>query len=642
MIPNASDRSVESNMTGEKIAMRLDQNSTAHLMTVLTDLYEDPESAVLRESVTNARDSHIVAGNSAPVEVYLPTELSPSLRVKDYGVGMSRDDIVEIYSLYGASTKRESNEVNGVLGLGCKAPLTYTDQFIVIGTKDGVKTMVSVSREQDGAGTMTIVEESATSEPNGVEVIVPTRRNNSFAEKAAALFQYWEAATVLVDGEEPARIEGLTVSGSIMLVKSVYSHDTVVMAGVPYKIPQEFSPLGRHGGYVTVAWVDNGDVNFTPSRESLQMTGRTKARLEKLKFEANAAVTAAVQKEVTACTKPYEALAKATSWRSAVRSGIGGLQFKGQDIPRTLLQENQNDVIEAMKQERRGSHKTYNGVDPGIAQDSLFVTGFDVKFTSRHKAKLIQYCADSETDPRRFFLTGDTFTYEEWLDPDRIVDWETVKPIVVEKSTVTANGHVKITGSYVGWIDTVQDNNLLADEIDQSKPIYYMTNDMFGSDRWYDPVVTFANSVGIRGTIVHMGLNRVDKFCRDFPKALSLKDGIKLAYDAYVKALSKSTIESMTLQQSNYAYVLRELVADKVVDPELRRAARLVRVDVSDKTKTLNKFRNHWAGAHLNLDDKVKILQVDKRYPLLTQNNVRHEDAYLYINAKYQQLQEAG
>ena len=39
------------------------------------------------------------------------------------------EDIHSIYSQYGESTKRGTNAQNGMLGLGCKSALTYTNQF---------------------------------------------------------------------------------------------------------------------------------------------------------------------------------------------------------------------------------------------------------------------------------------------------------------------------------------------------------------------------------------------------------------------------------------------------------------------------------------------------------------------------------
>jgi hypothetical protein len=51
---------------GNSIAMSIDPGSVMHIMSVLTDLYSDPEAACIREYSTNALDSHIDAGISRP------------------------------------------------------------------------------------------------------------------------------------------------------------------------------------------------------------------------------------------------------------------------------------------------------------------------------------------------------------------------------------------------------------------------------------------------------------------------------------------------------------------------------------------------------------------------------------------------
>ena len=121
---------VESNITfGEAIEMGISQDGIQHLMSTLTNLYNDPQLAVIREYYTNGLDSHVEAGQTKPVDVYLPTRDNPMYVVRDYGIGMSVDDIKTIYSKYGASTKRGTNTQVGAYGLGCKSALTDAEQF---------------------------------------------------------------------------------------------------------------------------------------------------------------------------------------------------------------------------------------------------------------------------------------------------------------------------------------------------------------------------------------------------------------------------------------------------------------------------------------------------------------------------------
>ncbi len=160
---------------GRQIAMTINAAATAHIMKVLTELYSNPTLAVIRELGTNALDSHVQAGISRPIEVTLPNKLFPYFKVKDYGVGLSIEDIENIYSQYGASTKRHSNDFVGMLGFGAKAPWAYTSQFNVVAVKSGVRIAVSCSRVEDGTAVMEIISETQTDESDGLEVIVPVK-----------------------------------------------------------------------------------------------------------------------------------------------------------------------------------------------------------------------------------------------------------------------------------------------------------------------------------------------------------------------------------------------------------------------------------------------------------------------------------
>src|SRR5690349_8174125 len=119
MLPSKTDFKQSGSLPGESVKMSFDENSLGFLADVLINLYSDKEMAVIREYSTNARDSHIEAGVDRPIEVTTPSGLSFFLRIKDYGVGLSKEDIIKIYSKYGASTKRYTNKQGGMLGLGC-------------------------------------------------------------------------------------------------------------------------------------------------------------------------------------------------------------------------------------------------------------------------------------------------------------------------------------------------------------------------------------------------------------------------------------------------------------------------------------------------------------------------------------------
>src|SRR6185436_18340980 len=119
--------------------------NSAKAFKILSDgLYSNKIRAIVRELSCNAVDSHVGAGKQdVPFEVHLPTILEPYFAVRDFGMGLDGDSVVNIYTTYFESTKTNSNDFIGALGLGSKSPFSYTENFTVTAIKDGTKRIYS-------------------------------------------------------------------------------------------------------------------------------------------------------------------------------------------------------------------------------------------------------------------------------------------------------------------------------------------------------------------------------------------------------------------------------------------------------------------------------------------------------------------
>ena len=113
-------RDVKSQGAVASSRFHLDMDQAAHLMSILREgLYSDPILAVIREYGTNAWDSHKTSGcPDKPINVTLPTDFDPTYTVRDYGSGLSDDEVLRVFTGYGTSTKRDSNAAVGMLGIG--------------------------------------------------------------------------------------------------------------------------------------------------------------------------------------------------------------------------------------------------------------------------------------------------------------------------------------------------------------------------------------------------------------------------------------------------------------------------------------------------------------------------------------------
>ena len=143
-----------SNLTSTAFGIK-DKN-LQHIITILRDdIYSDKILAVIREYSTNSFDANVMSGNGAvPIKVTLPSRFFPEFKVRDCGTGLSPLDIKEIYTSYGESSKRNTNDAVGYLGIGCKSGFAYGDNFIVTSWHGGIKTVYNAALDASGVGDM--------------------------------------------------------------------------------------------------------------------------------------------------------------------------------------------------------------------------------------------------------------------------------------------------------------------------------------------------------------------------------------------------------------------------------------------------------------------------------------------------------
>ena len=146
-----------------------------------TNLYSDPVLAVVRELCCNAWDSHKDAGTTdTPFVIMLPTYANHEFVVEDFGIGLSDEQIYEVYTTFFRSTKNNSNKVTGCLGLGSKTPFSITDSFFVESYYDGVYNKYVMFLGADGVPSITKVSTAPTERKNGLKITVPTDKISDF------------------------------------------------------------------------------------------------------------------------------------------------------------------------------------------------------------------------------------------------------------------------------------------------------------------------------------------------------------------------------------------------------------------------------------------------------------------------------
>lgn len=670
MIPQRHENDVQSTVQGDAIAMSIDTAAMGHIMNVLTNLYSDEELAVVREYSTNAFDAHVEIGQTRPIEVTLPTDLRPILSIRDYGPGLSVQDIETIYSQYGASSKRGSNDVVGMLGLGCKSALAYVDQFTLVSVKDGERITVSVARDENGAGVMTINsrEEVAEDELSGVEVLIPTKRYNSFESKAADFFRYWEPGTVLVNGEQPEPIEGWKIDEEFTVTDAPDSYDRklrVVMGNVSYPVSWEYEnesdvlkslPEGKQ----IIARVPIGMVSFTPSREALQEHPATKAALDQILATFADACTHAIKSQIAkAADKPAAAKALIAARGALGAKNVPAVTYGGQIVPTVISAEDLSPAGSSLwKNSPTGgysgsaSHRARAGqVSLDDAAKNPWIVNYNnANWSKTQRHKLNRYMEEhkllpEDASPGRqpiYITNAPAVPSPEWIDGNVIViDWPTVREWKdPKKASEGGSGGEKYAGTYPAYFHSAERGRCTyrkkyaADELPKSGRNLYWC-------RW--GAGAFQRQLGERAIVVELPSQREAKFLRLFPHARYAPDVARKAAANWWAKLDEDAALAVVI--GNYADALDDFAKIKaaaVDDPELSEALAAYNRWTTD-TKLRARFTHF--EEHLNVADECDSVieacsHIAARYPLIENlyggiDAATYRQLTIYINAVY-------
>lgn len=310
----------------------ISRDDQAHILVILRDkLYSDKIYAVIREYSTNALDAHASIGKSdQPIQITLPSKLDLHFKVRDFGPGLSEEEVRELYVMYGASTRRSSNDVIGQLGLGCKSGFAYGNSFIVTSYHDGMKYIYNAYIDESNIGKIALMGQPTPSvEPNGIEVTIPVRNEDcgAFREKAIKMYCHFKTRPI-VNGckEYLARIkefdDSLTLSGSSKVPGlattswSLHSNSngpTAIMGNIPYPIKTDIEGLDVTDRRLLDTNIniefDIGDLAVAASREALEYTKPTVERLKKRFQSVHETIIADMQKKIADAPNLLEAKA---------------------------------------------------------------------------------------------------------------------------------------------------------------------------------------------------------------------------------------------------------------------------------------------------------------------------------------------
>jgi hypothetical protein len=288
------------------------KSSGAAFDILSSKIYTDPILAIVRELSTNAYDAHVEAFNeSKPFEVHLPIHNEPWFSIRDFGTGLSKEDVETIYTTYFESTRNKSNDYVGCLGLGSKSPFAYTSQFSITSHFDGHRFIYSAFKNEQGEPSIALLHEDNITSPNGLEIKVSVKSEHfaKFQESAKKVYRFFKTKPTLNIEHDYSLDPVPVLSGSPswdLYVDGGDSRIKIVMGQVAYNV--DASKFANHmtGLGTLVLFTDVGDCSVAANREELHYDQKTIERVGQLIKAAEDEVFEAIKAQIVSQQSLFE------------------------------------------------------------------------------------------------------------------------------------------------------------------------------------------------------------------------------------------------------------------------------------------------------------------------------------------------
>ena len=272
----------------------IEESDLSHIMGILrSQIYSDKLLAVIREYSTNAVDANIEAGKDACINVQLPSLNDSTLSFRDYGYGLTDEEVCQLYVKYGASTKRNSNDYTGCLGIGCKAGFAYGDSFQVISYTTNKITTWLARIDESKRGTISMLNSTEnTTGTTGTEVRVTIRKQDidDCISKAKKFFKYWRTKPIIncelpkLDIFESTDDWAITKESQRPYHYQNHRNAFVVMGNICYPLSADSANITGKGSALiqcsnVIFYAPLGSLDIAANRESLEYTDRTRNAL---------------------------------------------------------------------------------------------------------------------------------------------------------------------------------------------------------------------------------------------------------------------------------------------------------------------------------------------------------------------------
>jgi hypothetical protein len=356
---HAGNKVIEKSGNFEESKFSIEASSKAFF--ILSDgLYSNKILAVVRELSTNAYDSHVYAGKrDVAFDVHLPTALNPVFFIRDYGTSMDHENCMQLYTTYFRSTRNNSNDAVGCLGLGSKAPFAYADSFTVEAYLDGKQRIYNAYKNEDGSPVFSLMHENDTTEPNGIKVSIQVNSNdvNRFNVEASKVYEFFKVKPNFIGEKISFRKIDKVLAGDGWYFDDNADNNLIIMGQIAYPV-DHFQIMGdgdnKEARFIQYSdglriFVNIGDVDITPSRESLSYSKDTKINIKSIVNRITSEIASKIEDQIKSQPSLYKARIKyvqisdqCSSIKNAIESLQKSITWNGQKLFDNIINESIN------------------------------------------------------------------------------------------------------------------------------------------------------------------------------------------------------------------------------------------------------------------------------------------------------------
>lgn len=299
----------------KQFSISTDASKLFHMLS--SSLYTQKENAILHEIGANCVDAHVLGNcKDRPWDLVIPTSLDSHIRFRDYGPGLSEDDVYRLLTVYGASDKTGSNSFIGAYGLGAKSPAAVTKTWTVVSRHNKLKMEFFVFIDDTGTPTISKIKETQTEDESGLEVVIPVNMSQTHIWKSAIpkAFAHYDVKPNVINASiswpqlaPPIIKDNYFVTGtkdySVSRISAIASNREydIDLTKLSYE-----SGLSWRGNLISTLGVhikfNIGELDLSLSREAIQYTKHSIANITRRVAEVAADLEKHVSEHVNAAT----------------------------------------------------------------------------------------------------------------------------------------------------------------------------------------------------------------------------------------------------------------------------------------------------------------------------------------------------